>query len=205
MAFVSVPNTIEVETVFEIDGQICENTAYFEGIGGAPSLEAVSSFLSDMKSLIETDLLPLLASSVKLVRLVATLLDAVDSFSTILAVSPPSEGGASSEGMPNNVAYCITFLTDLRGRSFRGRNYISGIPIDGALVNTVSGTFRTGVLAYYSALKALSFDDDLRMVVVSRFADHAPRVTGVTTPVTGFTTYDAILDSQRRRLPGRGR
>jgi hypothetical protein len=41
-------------------------------------------------------------------------------------------------------------------------------------------------------------------VVVSRFSGGVERVTGVTTPVVQAAYHDLNLDSQRRRLTGRG-
>jgi len=41
-------------------------------------------------------------------------------------------------------------------------------------------------------------------VVVSRFHDNAPRTAGVVSFINAATVVDATVDSQRRRLPGRG-
>jgi len=164
-----------------------------------------------VRSLIETDLLPLLSTLTQLVRVVGTLLDAADSLGLVLNVSPPVAGSAAGFPLPNNDSYVITFNTAARGRSGRGRNYILGLTTSDQLTaNTVTSGFRTGLLAYYTALKALASENGAEMVVVSRFSgvdadgDPIPRAEGVARAITSFSTADTTLDSQRRRLPGRG-
>lgn len=204
MAFVPVPNTVQVEVIFELDGQVVENTMYFENVDSSTDAGGITALLNVIRDIVETELLPLLNSTIALVRLVGTLLDAIDSIGITVNVSPPVTGGVGGGAAPSNVSYTISFLTALRGRSFRGRNYIAGISGGDLTGNVVSPTLRTGLLAYYTAIRAAVSEEGWTMVVVSRIADGTPRVTGVTTPINAFTTYDRIVDSQRRRLPGRG-
>jgi len=204
MAFVPVPNTVQVESVYEWQGQTVENTAYFE-LPGVVTLADVGDLLTIVRGRIEEDLMPLLSTSIALVRLVGTLLTAIDSLSLVMGISPPTAGGVTGESAPNNVTYTITFLTPARGRSFRGRNYVPGISNGSINGNDIDATFRTGLLAYYTALQAEAEANGWTMVVVSTVSGGVDRVTGVTTPINGFTTFDFTVDSQRRRLPGRGR
>jgi hypothetical protein len=199
-----------VETVFELDGQVVENTSYWERPDGW-NLEVVSGFLGAVNTFIQSDLMPLLTNTITLVRLIGTLLDTAEALSYTLTVSPPVAGTATGTPLPNNSTYTVSFLTAGRGRSNRGRNYVPGIPVAGtASQNRVDADFRTGLLAYYEGLKALGVPSSTFMVVVSRFSgiDSAgkpiPREVGVTNNITSFATFDDVLDSQRRRLPGRG-
>lgn len=203
MPFVPVPNTVQVEVIYEWNGQVVENTFYIESTA-AWAANGISDLLELIRGIIATDLMPTLSSAIQLVRLVGTLLDAVDAVSVVLNVSPPISGSVAAESLPNNVTYTITFLTNQRGRSFRGRNYVPGLTIDSVSSNTIAAGVRTALLDFYTTLRAAILESNYTMVVVSRFSNGAARTTGVTTPITGFTTYDATLDSQRRRLPGRG-
>lgn len=211
MPFIPVPDTVEVEVVYELYDQIVENTMYFTQEGSWTGPQIVD-LLEQVRSHIESDLLPLLSSALKLVRLIGTLLDAVDAISIVSTVSPPSEGGQSSSGLPNNAAYVVTFNTAGRGRSNRGRNYIAGLClVEEVDANTVTSAFRTGLLDFYTSMMTDLAGSGYQMVVVSRFSGvdsegkPIPRTTGVTNAITSFSTFDNTLDSQRRRLPGRGR
>lgn len=210
MPFVPVSDTLAIELVYEYAGQTVENTSYVHSTPGW-TIESISTFLDELRVLVQEELMPLLSTTIALVRLVGTLLDAVDAASVTLTVSPPFPGSTGGANLPNNSAYVVTFLTAGRGRSKRGRNYIAGLTVnDEADPNRVNTTFRTGLLAFYDAYLALCATNSVELVVVSRFSGvdgdgrPIPRAAGVVTDVIGFTTFDTVLDSQRRRLPGRG-
>jgi len=205
MAFVPVPNTVEVEVVYDLDGQICENTLYFfkdAEIG----ISDITSLLSVVRNAIEDELLPLLHTSISLIRLVGTLLDAAEAISVVASVIPAVPGGlGSSAALPNGTAYAIQFKTPNRGRSFRGRNYVMAIPVGvRSDANTIASSYRDSLLAAYTSIGAAGADDGWIHVVVSRYHNGAPRVTGLSTAVNAYAASDLTLDSQRRRLPGRG-
>lgn len=203
MAFVPVPNTVQVEAVYEWNGQTVENVFYVESTA-AWDENGITAILELVRDTIAQDLIPTLSSAIQLVRLVGTLLTAIDSISVTLNVSPPIGGEVVAESLPNNVSYTITFLTAQRGRSFRGRNYVPGLTIDHVVSNTITPATRTALLAFYETLQAAIVSSGYTMVVVSRVSGGVERTTGVTTPIIGFTTFDTTVDSQRRRLPGRG-
>lgn len=203
MPFVPVPNTVQVDILFELDGQRVENIHYYE-LSTAPTVEAVGDLLATLRAVIEEELMPLLSSALTLVELVGTLLTAIDSFSISNVVTPPVAGGNTTQALPNNVSYTITKQTALRGRSFRGRNYVVGMTEDAINLNTINPTFRADLLAVWELLRVASVSDGWTQVVVSRVSGGVERGTGVTTPVTSVTTFDSTVDSQRRRLPGRG-
>jgi len=210
MPFVPASGVIEVQSVYLLDGQIVENTCYV--FNTVPWDEAsITAMLETIKNVIVTQLLPILSNTIHLVRLIGTLLDAIDSISVVNVVSPPQPGGDASQALPNNVTYTVTFLTSGRGRSSRGRNYVPGLAAaarSGA--NGIDAGFRSDLLSYYDALLAAVNTGTTTLGVLSRFsgvdADKKPipRTEGVFRGITGFTTFDNTIDSQRRRLPGRG-
>jgi hypothetical protein len=145
---------------------------------------------------------------------VSVLLDAADSLIYTSTTGLPIVGGASGECAPNNVALCMSIRSAARGRSARGRNFIPGIPKDLIDENTVASG---NVAAYedaYAGLIGIGGDSGFSQVVVSRFSGFTivdgkkvptPRVSGVTHDVINSYVVDPTIDSQRRRLPGRGR
>lgn len=209
MPFVPVPNTIAVDVVYLYAGQRVENTLYFER-GDGWDTTSITTFLNDLQAWISQELMPVLSQAIQFIELAARLLDTASSIGIVNTVSPVVSGGVAGDAVSNNVSYTVSFRTGLTGRSFRGRNYVPGIPVTSVASNTIGAGFRTALLAYYTGLMALGVDNGITWVVVSRFSgvdsngDPIPRVTGVTTPIVSVGTFDTTVDSQRRRLPGRG-
>lgn len=115
----------------------------------------------------------------------------------------PAVGDVATDSVPNNVALVVTWLTGLRGRSFRGRTYIPGIAeatFTGSDVGSSNAAAYAGVYDDLLADLAIAGFD---LVVASLFSGGAPRAAAVITPIIELAV-NRIADSQRRRLPGRG-
>lgn len=204
MTFVPVPDTVQVNLVYLWDQQQVENTLYFHNNAGADSTN-VPALLEQINTWAREELLPLLNTSLALIQIIGRILDAVDSLSFISTTSLPAAGSTTGTSVANNVSYVLSLRTALAGRSFRGRNYVPGLSESVTTHNHIDAGERTALLDAYETLRAgVAEPDGWEMVVVSRFHDNAPRVTGLATPVVAITTFDDVLDSQRRRLPGRG-
>lgn len=213
MPFVPVADTAEVEAVFLLDSQIVEMTFYYQN-ALTPDLSTLTNLLDAVNAAIRTSLLPFLSSAIQLLRVVGTLLDVADGLTAVSIVSLPAAGGDGSESAPSNVAACISKRTGQSGRSFRGRNYIPAIPNSAITTNTLSGDFTGGVTTAFGSILGAGGEDGWVPVVVSRFSGFTivdgrkvptPRETGIATQITSHFFVDDTVDSQRRRLPGRGR
>jgi hypothetical protein len=118
----------------------------------------------------------------------------------------PITGTNTSDPLPNHVALCVSFRTNGRGRSARGRNYVSGFGEDAASGNTFSGTIANPIAQGYAALiNSATYTLDWEWVVYSRYENGDPRTEALIAPVDNVVLTDLVVDSQRRRLPGRGR
>lgn len=124
---------------------------------------------------------------------------------TAPAPAPAPAGVLGEPSLPNNCALCISFRTGFRGRSFRGRNYVSGLSEARVTGNTVSSGVVDSLVAAYNGLNAAVEDSGFNHVVVTRFHLGTPRNPGIGTEVQSCIAVDNTVDSQRRRLPGRGR
>ena len=204
MAFVPVPNTALVEAVYQLDSQICENTLYFEFASGTPTAADLTDLVEAVNSAIRTSILPFLTTVTQLLRVIGTLLDVVDAIQYTSVTSLPAVGGVASETMPNSSAACISFRTGLTGRSFRGRNYILGIPVGNVTQNTLNSDWTALMVTGWNAIGSAAFDIGWNWVAVSRVSGGLDRAEGVTTPITTVLFTDNIIDTQRRRGPGRG-
>lgn len=206
MAFVPLPNTIQANMKFLLDGQNVEwvfhyttdppfNLLFQEAsteIGAA----LITAWVDNLRSRAPT------AMSLQSVY----LSDQEDENGEVqvYTVGLPLAGSSGGERTTNHSALVITKLTQARGRSFRGRTYLCGFT-----EADISGN--SWVTAAIEA--AVDFMEEIRvitgvtytsaMAVASRYANNQPRVTGVLTPVTAFRA-NPVVASQRRRLPGRG-
>lgn len=114
-------------------------------------------------------------------------------------------GTNTDEPLPNNVAVCVSASTGKAGRGFHGRFYVAGVPGTSVDGNSVLVSYRTDLeVAFGSLITGEPFSGFLN-VVYSQVLDGAPRLAGVATPVLQWSLRDLTVDSQRRRLPGRGR
>lgn len=150
---------------------------------------------------------PLCVAGYVMSEIVVTQL-AVNGFQTIWTAGLPVSGSAAGDGLPLNVAACVTFGTGRAGRAGRGRYYLGClaeavtigsrfIPTFVAAMNVAFGDMPTLVSSVGSAVHQL--------VVYSTVLNNVRRATGLATPVTSCYLRDNVVDSQRRRLPGRGR
>jgi len=114
-------------------------------------------------------------------------------------------GEVSAASLPNNVAYCVSKYTGSRGRSFRGRFFVPGIPENARETpSRVTSAYRSNILTACAGMLSNLITAGFPPVVVSWRTNGDWRTTGVATPITALGPVDDVLDSQRRRLPGRG-
>jgi len=201
MAFIPFPDTNLVELVYNLpSGQVAENTLYFQQT--TPITEATMEDLATaVGSWWATEVAPLVHDGVTLNFIRVTNMESDTAPSLEFAQGTPGE--VAGANMPGNVTAAISFKTSKRGRSFRGRNYVIGL-VDAQIVNdSIDAGLRTAYEDAYEAL-ALAVDGiDCFHVVASRQEDGVVRTTGVNTPVTSYR-MEGFIDSQRRRLAGRG-
>lgn len=203
MPFIPVPNCLMAEIRYLWDNQQVENTLY--GVGSPSVTLGMAQGLADsLFAWWDTNMKPLQGTTVNLREIHVTDLTSVDSFTHTRVSSPIVPGTRVGPVMPNSVALAIKFNTAKRGRSFRGRNYVLGMVEGDVTNNNFEAAYVTAVQAAYVLLDGVFDDNGLTWSVVSRFSGGDPRVTGITTPVTTVGVTDGVVDSQRRRLPGRG-
>lgn len=203
MAFIPVPDTIAVEFRMLWDTQKVENTAwFFNGFGqDAGTLETL---LNELTAWWVDEYAPLIVNDVTLTGVYGRIMDTPTSPALLNIDGLGTAGGIDGSANPNNVSFAIQFGTGIPGRSFRGRNYIVGIDENAVTANAIAAATANAFVAAYTALGAAAAVAGQQWVVASRFTAGAPRTTGITTPVETASYVDLIVDSQRRRLPGRG-
>lgn len=211
MAFVPVADTAHVLIRGSDVGNAAYNDLYFTQAGGWSPLN-LTDVATAIRDWWEASVLPSLSDQYTLIDVVAT--DISTQFGFQATVSSGGVGGVATEQAPNAIAACISFRTGIRGRSFRGRNYIPAIPNAAIDVNILDAGFLTVMQTSYAELLPGGgiFPGGVPLwVVVSRFSgvdpvthDPIPRVAGITTQIVSVGFSDNIVDSMDTRKPGRG-
>lgn len=203
MPFIPVPNVVMCEIRATLDAQQIENTMYFE-FNTVPTAADVQTIADTMNNWWGQNILPHLSQDYTMREVYATDLTEQTGPTATATGFLPAGGGDVVESESNNNALCVSFRTAARGRTGRGRNYISGIPTNQVTNNTVSQTFVDQIVGAYNGLQAGLDAIGWTWVVVSRHFNGVDRAVGVARPVTAAIVVDRVIDSQRRRLPGRG-
>lgn len=203
MAFIPVINTARCELRYTQNGQQVANIFHVEKEGPLTVLD-----LQDIgTALVEWwgEHLDLVSTAVTLREIDIRDLTTASGIGILWNDGLPLIGGVASPPLPNNVTLAIKWGTGLSGRSFRGRTYHVGLCESQVTQSELESAVIAPLLASYNALPTMITGSGYTLVVVSRYANNAPRPAGVTTPILNAAYADTVIDSQRRRLPGRGR
>jgi len=120
----------------------------------------------------------------------------------------PLSGSLVGDALPLNVAACVTFATGRAGRSGRGRYYLGALAENASSGSRFTVPFVAAVNSAFASLRVLpigSVGSSYSLVVYSTEFNKIPRAAGLASLVSSCYLRDSIIDSQRRRLPGRGR
>lgn len=203
MPFIPCPNTVQLELIYSQAGQTTQNVHHYL-TPVVPSAASLSLFCASALDWWDTQLENRVCSATQLVLIRATDLSSQVGPVVNYGVSLPQVGTRTGTMLPNNVTVAITKRTAARGRSFRGRTYWPGLNTVDVTANVVSGTLIASIITALTAGQTLTTaDGDYLMSVLSRYGSGDPRPAGILSTITGFTS-DGVVDSQRKRLPGRG-
>lgn len=204
MAFVPFNNTIKIEAVYIQDGQYVENVLHYI-VDETPNVDTALSLAESWFNWWDTDLKVLQPNTVSLVKIKWTIMENDNDPGGEWTTQLPEVGTYNSPALPNNVTVAVRLVTPFRGRSYRGRIYHVGLTEGVVTGNTVSQTYLDSLIAAYGDMVSLTTDVGPAILgVASRFHNGVERSLGVITPVVSIFV-DPIVDSQRRRLPNRGK
>ena len=207
MEFIPTPGVAQVDVIQMIDGQRCENVFHYKQAGAG---DYNTDKLGDLGTAIVayynlTAVKALFPATWQLIEVRVT--DMSDQFGPAVSVGAglPIVGTRAGAQLPNNCALVLTKRSTVRGRSFRGRMYFAPLVEADVTGSVVSSSVVTSILGNLAGLLDLTDADAVHhyMNVLSRRFNNAWRTVGMATQVFSLTC-DGIVDSQRRRLPGRG-
>jgi hypothetical protein len=205
MPFQPVPNGASAVIHATLDGETCDTTLGFSLNAAGPVAPAALAALA-------TGLVNYWTSNQLAILPVEYVFNRIDLRAEDVEFGPQSEttGFAGATGslvgniMPNNVTLAIAFRTGLAGRTNRGRNYwpsfleseVNGQRVSAAKIGAILGAY-SGMLGPDSIAAGWTWS------VLSR-KELVPGGPGRAVGVTTVSVRDNVIDSQRRRLPGRG-
>lgn len=203
MPFVPVPFGYQVNVRMRLQDQLVENVFGVRSDDGSTPLN-MSDIANAFLEWWATSLAPQVSDQLILHEIQVRDLTTEDAGSYLLIPEGTVTGTASGGSAPNNVAFCVTAKTAAVGRSARGRTYIPGVPKGLITISTVNSGWASDVVAAMNDLLDFLTAINAVIVVISRIHAGVERLVGVMTVVVRYSAFDMTVDSQRRRLPGRG-
>lgn len=201
MAFVPSENTYRVELRYLYDGQKCVNVFHVNyALGSGPDhFVAIADIFKDWM----VGLKAFQPSTCSLRTIAITDLNEENGESREIGTGLPIVGTGATAQLPNNVTIAVKWTTGQSGRSFRGRTYHIGLCEGNVVANRLDDVTVGYMTTSYNYLLSALATEGYVLVVRSIILNGGPRFAGVQTPILN-ATIDPTLDSQRRRLPGRG-
>jgi len=201
--FIPVPQTARFELIVDWNQQRMENVYHVHRPSTSWDATSLTSMAAILKAWWDASLKGQVSNAANLVEIIATDFTTPNSARVEYTTGLPIAGTNAGAALPANVTAAISWRTAFRGRSFRGRTFHVGFTGTMIVGSAVAGASQTALQTAYNALMVAVNSADTQLVVVSRFAASLPRIAGISTPITAVTV-DGNVDSQRRRLIGRG-
>jgi len=205
MPFIPAVDCVKVVLHLRWNSQQVKNTLWFKNTPGgsytnAQRVSLIANLAAWWTNFLRIDL----SNELSLTAIEAINQENANAPSTLSVLSPAVPGSFSGASVSLNVAITASLRSNLRGRSYRGRNYVPGL----LQTNMIDrGTFAVGMCSNIAASYAKLFDPaafpaDIA-VIASHFTNKLPRLVATLTPITAIIV-ETLADSMRRRLIGRG-
>lgn len=163
-----------------------------------PSVGVISNMLDAVNGWVDPTLLQYLSVDLKYLGCYGYDASSASGVRVDKPLVAPAQGGINVASLPPQNACVTTFATGLRGRSYRGRAYVAGIPTSVETSAILDASFAGNIAAAWGALHDVIDAQGGEMVIISRYAAKAPRPIAVATQVNTFIGRQPI-GTQRRR------
>lgn len=198
-----VPDVALVRVEGVVDNQLTINTTHWQISGGGINAVNLTTLVNAVSAWAVGTLAPLLSDDWTLTRTVGV--DLTTNTGVTVEDGSTAAGGVSGEANPNNVAACVSLRTASRGRSYRGRNFVPGIPGGVVTLNTLDTAFINDLVAAYTSLVgAGTFTVGWQFGIVSRRQAGVDINPPLFIPVTSVTMVTNKVRSMRSREVGHG-
>ena len=204
MAFIPLPNGISLCFDFTAVSQLFQFCLTLRKSSGPPTPTDLSVAASLGSGWWTTTLKGNISDIVTLRQVRATDMTAQGAPQAIQTVGTAG-ADTNVNPLPLSAALCVSGRTEKRGRSYRGRVYVSGLnrgmmSSANVMNNTYLSAFASAFTTLQASLKAANFD-----IVVPTRQHNGSVVSPAELNEVVAWVIDSALDSQRRRLTGRGK
>jgi hypothetical protein len=205
MAFVPVTNVVQCEMRYTLDDQKCENRIMID-VGHTPDASDFTNIANAVSNALITEWLPLLPATLVYTELFLRSMEEQNGPQATFPIDPGVGTGTNiGSALPNNCTLCVSLRSNFAGRSARGRLYWPALLETTTVDSHVDSSHVAGIVLAVRGLDTNLTTVGTDWVIVSFFNNNAPRPGGpVKFSVTNVLIVDDVVDSQRRRLPGRG-
>lgn len=204
MAFQPVPGVAHVALNQTLHLENIQNNLYFRKSSGEFSLADLELLSDAMANWWIANIAPTVAADLTLRNVVATSLEDAIAPQFTSNAGLPASGTLGTPALPGNVCLCVSFRTGLTGRSARGRNYQGGLSEGSVSGNVVTAGVVAALTVAYQQLLNPVVTEGFIWVVVQRYSEGVQLPSGVARTIASVLVVDSVVDSQRRRLTGRG-
>lgn len=203
MPFQPVANAAQALINYRQAGQALQSQLYFR-TNESESTVVLNDIAQMVADWLNNSWAPVASTSAEVVSIIVT--DVSEEGGEQITFTPIGAltGDIVSPPMPTGTTITASWRTGLAGRSYRGRTYHVGLTEQQVVANSLDSGSRTALQGAYAQLIIDANVNQTPLVVASRVAGGAPRPVGVVTDVL-TVVVDEYIDSQRRRLTGRGR
>lgn len=204
MAIPLTPNTVKVCMNFLQNGELtCQ--VYHVDVNTNPTTSILTNVATVFRDWFQNWQDGTVNDETDLQTITVTDVSEVDGEGIEFSDGLPLSGTAEGNPLPNNCTVVTKLATGFTGRSRRGRKYAVGLADIhvNADAQTITTVFQAALNAIFEELIDAMVSEGWKLVVNSLVSGGAPRTTGLNTEILSAST-DLTLDSQRRRLPGRG-
>lgn len=216
MAFIPAANTAQVRILQELHGEKLTNTFYVRANApwGSDDLISLGNTVMDWWA---SDLADGLSNQISLAGVQVRSMQEEEAPGVELAAVANTVGGLVEASLPGNAALVVKFLTGLTGRNRRGRVFMAGLGEASVTGNQISQAVRDTIVAAWGTLRdtlnglgyahvVASFYNGTELVEQPNGETVYRPIARSTALLTEVLSYraDLYIDSQRRRLAGRG-
>lgn len=205
MPFVPAPNIVEVQFRTTWNNEQTMNRVMVDCLT-TPTEAIIQDIVTEAGNWWQFNVLALTPPSLVLREVYGKSLETSPGPEATFSSGLPLAGTLGQASMPNNVSIAVSLRTGLTGRSARGRWFWQGLTEGQVADNEVNAGAAVSIVAAIDALVGAISLLGYALVIVSFRSGGVPRPGGpVYFVVNDALLVDTVVDSQRRRLPGRGR